>query len=154
MMVKMRGGYEVQKIQNRINCWHDSRCFAGLVITLCLSLDWKCLSCGLVCANTVLTMSGNILNMSGAEVNPSPMLSERLAIIMLRCENPQRAIMPKLAKTMLPNIIKVQPPRTHCGIVANNAPIGGNSPHNISITAPVAIVKRLITLDKAARPTF
>ena len=92
--------------------------------------------------------------MSGAEVNPSPMLSDRLAIIMLRCENPQRAIMPKLAKTMLPNIISVQPPRTHCGIVANKAPIGGKSPQRMRITAPVAMVKRLITFDKAARPTF
>ena len=106
------------------------------------------------CANMVFTISGKILNMSGADVNPSPILSERLAIIILRCENPHLAIMPKLANTILPNIKRVQPPRTHWGIVENMAPIGGDSPQRISITAPVAMVKRLITLDKVASPTF
>lgn len=37
---------------------------------------------------------------------------ERLTITMLRCEKPVRAIIPKPAKRMLPNIIMVQPPKT------------------------------------------
>ena len=85
-------------------------------------------------------MSGKILNMSGADVKPSPMLSERLAMIMLRWEKPHLAIMPKLANTMLPNIIRVQPPSTHWGMVANRAQMGGNKPHTMRMTAPVAMV--------------
>ena len=63
-------------------------------------------------ANTVRTISGKILNMPVADVKPRPTLSERLTMTMLRWEKPVRAIMPKPAKRMLPNIMMVQPPNT------------------------------------------
>ena len=63
-------------------------------------------------AKTVRTISGKMANMPVAWVKPRPTLSERLTMTMLRCENPLRAIIPKPAKRMLPNIMIVQPPKT------------------------------------------
>ena len=105
-------------------------------------------------AKTVRTSWGKMSKMAGTEVKPRPMASERLTMIMLRWEKPQRAIMPKLAKTMLPNIIMVQPPSTAWGMVARIAPMAGTKPLRMRIVAPVAMEKRLTTLVRAASPTF
>lgn len=54
-----------------------------------------------------------MLNMPVAWVKPRPTLSERFTITILRCEKPVRAIIPKPAKRMLPNIMNVAYYQTH-----------------------------------------
>ena len=44
---------------------------------------------------------------------PKPTLSERLTITILRCEKPVRAIIPKPAKRMLPNIMNIAYDQAH-----------------------------------------
>ena len=53
-----------------------------------------------------------------------------------------------------PNIITVHPPSTAYGSELKNAPSGGNKEARIKISAPIKIVKRLITLVMVTSPTF
>ena len=55
---------------------------------------------------------------------------------------------------MEPNIITVQPPSTAWGRELKNAPRGGNNDARIRISAPVSMVKRLITPVIVTSPTF
>ena len=56
--------------------------------------------------------------------------------------------------TIVPNIIIVHPPSTGCGNVEKNAPIGGNKPARISVSAPNMIVNLFTTFVIAISPTF
>ena len=53
-----------------------------------------------------------------------------------------------------PNIITVHPPSTACGSELKNAPSGGNKDASIRISAPIRIVKRLITCVIVTSPIF
>lgn len=55
---------------------------------------------------------------------------------------------------MAPNIITVHPPKTQEGMVAGNAPIGGNNPAESRMTAPHIMVKRLTIFVMVIKPTF
>ena len=56
--------------------------------------------------------------------------------------------------TILPNIIRVQPPNTASGKVASKEPKIGQNPARIIIIAPAARAYLLTTLVIAIRPTF
>lgn len=105
-------------------------------------------------AKMVWIICGKILNICDADVNPRPVLKDKLTIIMLRCEKPLFAIMPNPAKRMEPNIMMVQPPRTACGMVVRRVPTGGNRPPRSMMPALVAMAKRFTTPESEARPTF
>src|SRR5699024_1957790 len=87
-------------------------------------------------------------------VSPTPIQKERETMIMVRSSNshPLSILIPSYM--MEPNIMTVQPPSTAWGRELKKAPRGGNREARIRISAPVKMVKRLITPVMVTRPTF
>ena len=105
-------------------------------------------------AKTVWMICGKMENMPVACVKPSPTLSDKATMTMLRSLKPHFANMPKPANMMEPNMMMVHPPNTACGMVVSKVPTTGKIPPIIMMQAPVAIAKRLTTPEIFAKPTF
>ena len=94
------------------------------------------------------------ISISLAEVKPIPTARDSATMVMLRWEKPALEIIWIPLTVMVPNIMRVHPPKTDSGRLAKKFPIGGSRPARIMQTAPVIMVKRLTTLVMLIKPTF
>ena len=87
-------------------------------------------------------------------VRPTPILNDNDTIIIVLSSNLHSFSILIPSYMIDPNIITVHPPSTACGSELKNAPSGGNKDASIRISAPIRIVKRLITCVIVTSPIF